>query len=490
MNALSTKDLRNLFKLRQDTPSDTHDKLRCERCQTISDNAEVEAKKVLPKKLAACGDLLDRMLQQNDSSFFAKPLVAQDHGVSKDLYEKKVKQPIDLGTIRSRLELPHDKPGAYASVTGFSKDVNRVFANVLKVWTPGQEIADAARRLQAWWVDEWTNTVPILMFMKSDNESGSPQFKAELELDLDSSNNERGDNFQEQIGMPDEEDMRCWSHHHSVDTVDDPIFRAAMRGSDSVSFVFGLEVTWSLIQQRKQEEEEKLALLELEEAQRCSVANTSGAYDCSSDESDDEMVVESLENTANRACDGDSPRIPVSHTNQCIGLSEVVESNNDINDDSEGDIAMANNFEPKVADESPDVCLKVSTNPPLTPINFGAQQGKNGEIDPADVHDTTPGTISCPEELTSTKSEHPAGLSANECELPMDKWKCMSCTFLSSATRTTCEMCRTRRDLSATEKWLCETCTYVNASIKKSCGMCKKKRQPPKKKRRILGEVA
>ena len=37
-----------------------------------------------------------------------------------------------------------------------------------------------------------------------------------------------------------------------------------MRGFDTVSFIFGLEVTWSLIQQRQQEEEEKKAMLELE----------------------------------------------------------------------------------------------------------------------------------------------------------------------------------------------------------------------------------
>jgi hypothetical protein len=76
-------------------------------------------------------------------------------------------------------------------------------------------------------------------------------------------NNDRGDDYQEQIGMPDEENMRHWSHHHTADTVDDPVFRAAMRGCDAVSFVFGLEVTWSLIQQRQQEEEERIALQEL-----------------------------------------------------------------------------------------------------------------------------------------------------------------------------------------------------------------------------------
>ena len=55
--------------------------------------------------------------------------------------------------------------------------------------------------------------------------------------------NERSEDFQEQIGMPDEENMHSWSHHYDVSSCDDPIFRAAMRGTDAVSFVFGLEVT-------------------------------------------------------------------------------------------------------------------------------------------------------------------------------------------------------------------------------------------------------
>ena len=62
--------------------------------------------------------------------------------------------------------------------------------------------------------------------------------------------------------------MRHWSHHHSTDTVDDPVFRAAMRGCDAVSFVFGLEVTWSLIQQRQQEEDEAAAATLLQEMHR------------------------------------------------------------------------------------------------------------------------------------------------------------------------------------------------------------------------------
>ena len=123
VNALSTKDLRNLFKLRSGTPSDTHDKLRCERCKIIQDNAELEALKVLPKKLKACLELVNRMFQHDDSIHFRKPLIPQDHGVRKEDYEKTVKQPMDLETIRSRLEMSQDQTSSYKNVSGVSKDV-------------------------------------------------------------------------------------------------------------------------------------------------------------------------------------------------------------------------------------------------------------------------------------------------------------------------------------------------------------------------------
>ena len=43
-------------------------------------------------------------------------------------------------------------------------------------------------------------------------------------------NAELGDDFQEQMGMPDEQNMRhCWYHHYSTANCNDLVFRAAMR---------------------------------------------------------------------------------------------------------------------------------------------------------------------------------------------------------------------------------------------------------------------
>ena len=133
VNALSTKDLKNLFKLRTGTPSDTHDKLKCDRCKIIHDNHELEERKVLPQKLAACKELLDLVLSQDDASFFLKPLDATQHGKTKEEYEQLVKQPMDFETIQKKLAVTAEQPSSYKSVSDFSKDVNRIFSNVVKV---------------------------------------------------------------------------------------------------------------------------------------------------------------------------------------------------------------------------------------------------------------------------------------------------------------------------------------------------------------------
>ena len=240
MNALSTKDLRNLFKLRSDTPSDTHDKLKCERCQIIADDAELQAAQVLPKKLEACRDLLRKMMERDDALQFVKPFdpsSQRDDGsstiVTREEYDKLVKQPMDLTFISNKLnstirnlsmnnENTANKSNGntgYKSVSEFSKDVNRIFANVFKIWYPAKdEIADSARDLQSWWVEEWSALVPILMNMKADdNTTNLPQDRHEHEENVSAEGallNERGEDYQEQIGMPDEENMRHWSVHH------------------------------------------------------------------------------------------------------------------------------------------------------------------------------------------------------------------------------------------------------------------------------------
>ena len=438
-----------MFKLREGTPSDTHDKLRCERCKTFVDNADRDSKRVLPKKLAACKDLVEVMWANEDASLFLAPLKPEDHDVSSETYDKAVKQPIDLGTIKAKLNAEPGQTNAYNSPSAFSKDVNRIFTNVMKVWNPGQEIADAARRLQGWWIEQWTALVPRLMSMKSgdDIEIINSDKTATEDEALSSAfvHNERGDNFQEQIGMPDEENMRHWSHHHHADTVDDPVFRAAMRGYSTVSFVFGLEVTWSLIQQRQQEEEEKQAMLELECIQEIEEEDdepsSAGAITQSSEITEKSLCiqekVEKIEEVVSEDLDVKS---------QDSGLSEVSGESDDILKDNfiTQEISAITQYDDDIMQEKKDE--------PQSKLDACEEKKEDDHCGST--------TTSSSEKGDSSQDDNNVALSSSSSPSSPEK----------------------KRTSSKSEEWCCTQCTFENKASAKKCGMCGKKKSTKKRK--------
>ena len=54
-----------------------------------------------------------------------------------------------------------------------------------------------------------------------------------------------------QVGLPNEDDIKNWSHHASVATVDDEVLRRCVASAPHlVSFVFGLAINADLVRQR------------------------------------------------------------------------------------------------------------------------------------------------------------------------------------------------------------------------------------------------
>jgi len=421
VNALSTKDLRNLFKLRAGTPSDTHDKLRCQRCKIIQDNAELEAIKVVPKQLKECASLLEEMCSLEDSQYFLEPLDPEKHNRSKEDYLKVVKQPMDLGTIRKRLALSGEQGTAYKKISEFAKDVNRIFSNVVKLWEPDEALSVSARTLQTWWLERWTSVVPKLMCMKATDEETATCDTATTSMEVEHDTNDRGDDYQEQIGMPDEENMRQWSHHHTTDTVDDPVFRAAMRGCDAVSFVFGLEVTWSLIQQRQQEEEERLALQEL------GSENEDEADDATSNPLDD-------------ASDDDCMEVERSVKGEHIDDSMEVEEGPMVEqiDDSED------------SDDSTDENIPIRNKNVLRGDEASSPDPKPHaetifEVDVASASESGDTPIKA-EILGESPLKAEAVAQESRVEVASSKeWSCSVCTLLNSFKRKSCSACGTKR---------------------------------------------
>jgi hypothetical protein len=373
-------------------------------------------------------------------------------------YQKNVKQPMDFGTVKNRLDKMNNTNG-YASPAAFSKDVNRVFSNVMKVWEAGQEIFDAAQRLQFWWVQQWTELVPRLMSMKADCDHEQGTSKPEVaggDNDENASPNlvERGEDYQEQLGMPDEENMRSWSHHHSTDTVDDPIFRAAMHGYDAVSFVFGLEVTWSLIQERQQEDEERRAMEELEKIDELDEAFEATKKAEKSDDGEEES--ESGEESGECEDEGkvekeDDASNPVAKRRKKIGVDNDDDTNSSLGDEDDG-----NEMADFIAEDSDEDEDGSDEEAPLVASDVQSEDSSEEEKEEIDEEKEE---IEEKEEVKEVEEE--ADVEMNEedpvnndapRERPGDeesnKWACSQCTFLNEMRNRSCEVCRQKKPRS------------------------------------------
>ncbi|VAH77912.1 unnamed protein product [Triticum turgidum subsp. durum] len=78
----------------------------------------------LPRALEHCRVLLDELLQHEDGWVFAKPVDTYEPGLGD--YHSEIRQPMDLGTVRRRLERCR-----YQNPLCFASDVRRTFRNAM-----------------------------------------------------------------------------------------------------------------------------------------------------------------------------------------------------------------------------------------------------------------------------------------------------------------------------------------------------------------------
>lgn len=247
--------------------------------------------------------------------------------------------------------------------------------------------------------------------------------------------------------------MRDWAHHHRTDTVDDPVFRAAMRGTDSVSFVFSLEVTWSKIQQRQQEDEDRKAMEELQALQALQ-EHCEEAADVYSDNYGEER-------DGNR---DEKESVKDASAQETMTNMVLVDS-----DDEDDDEAKNKPHETGV-----DVHSRSGVR---SEEAVALTNGSNGdETVAAAVTEETSTSSSSNESISSaisnssspTSSTPPPNRSIAEIS-PYAEFVQASEEGSSPSTNTD------------TENWTCEKCTLLNPSSKKACQICKAYRSSPRR---------
>lgn len=306
VNSLSSKDLRQLFRFDETTVSDTHKKLACKRCPTAAlqggtGGAEEAAAGVGLNK-AQCEAVRGLVVELQDGSLM--------QAVSNDLNELVARLPVEerVELLNWAEVLRRLDDGEYADLPAFTKHMRRQLTAVDKAvakaaadcaasgaagsrndtegsgegrGTDLAQLQTGLYRLSTAFERQWRALAPTLLSLRyQSNEekkeeevamdrakpakvdmtasSAAEENRVKKGLEEQEETVEEGNRFQAQVGMPLEEDLNNWSHHWNVETVDDPVFREAMLGlgtdMDVVSFVFGLEVTWSLLQQYPQPE--------------------------------------------------------------------------------------------------------------------------------------------------------------------------------------------------------------------------------------------
>jgi hypothetical protein len=261
--------------------------------------------------------------------------------------------------------------------------------------------------------------------------------------------------------------MREWAHHHRTDTVDDPVFRAAMRGCDSVSFVFSLEVTWSKIQKCQQEKEDQKALEELRALQELQEGHEEDGINTNEVE-DAVKMVEKID--GDRGSNGDvACKNPDQEDNIAIELQDSQIEMEDHYDTKVGSVSM----ELEVSD------AKGGSN--VDPFDKGAAMLVDGSDDEensneagkvrssGDVED-----IAVVTEETTSSSDGSAGGSASEPQASASA----PGQSVGGSTQDTGIIVTSEEESSPVAKanlklWDCGKCTYKNSTSKRKCDVCK-----------------
>ena len=93
---------------------------------------------------------------------FRDPVEPDEDGVPD--YLDKVKRPMDLMTIKSKMD---DK--GYRDEGEFAADVRQIFTNCFTYWKPGQPMYEAGERLQRTFEDKYSHMNKWIVKMSSED---------------------------------------------------------------------------------------------------------------------------------------------------------------------------------------------------------------------------------------------------------------------------------------------------------------------------------
>lgn len=280
INQFSSDELRNLFTLQNGTRSDTHDTLQCKRCKFVKKREGKITTEMPENQAAGCLTFLETIennLLQESIAFQKRELLrsssAETSADGKD--EAVTRLPFHdlIEDLRDQI-----KNHSFPTLSDYSRKQRALFKLIDDTFQqqrsekdPDGNSTDTSKLIDkllpksfsiySMFIKQWTDLVPELTAMKLSSQRGKgndAETSAQEEQGEGDNDDEDTDRFVEQEGCPEETDFNRWSHHCSPLTCDDELFAKALGDDENlVSFIFGLEINFSLLEQREQEQREE-----------------------------------------------------------------------------------------------------------------------------------------------------------------------------------------------------------------------------------------
>eukprot|EP00981_Chlorochromonas_danica_P009089 scaffold2486_cov169-Ochromonas_danica.AAC.8 len=316
VNCISTEELKQLFTIRaQETHSDTHDTLKCKRCTHMVNNKATKASKTKTlnsAQIEACLAFLEKFEENTlmeSLSYQRREIKRALENGTGNLTEATLTNVLPFHDQIDKLKmLLQDQ--TFANLTAYSRKQREVFmaieeqlqdarknkllpSNGSSLNNSNKENADGVPEETVEKIDctlaeifapsfsiyselikQWTDLVPNLVSLVGVEEDASDKMDVcpdcnESGANRDSNSSGPSATFVEQVGCPEDTDINNWSHHCSVLTCDDDLLCSAFGDTEDayISFVFGLEVNFSLLELREAQNREEVERKKAEQQQ-------------------------------------------------------------------------------------------------------------------------------------------------------------------------------------------------------------------------------
>ncbi|XP_015694510.1 transcription factor GTE3, chloroplastic-like [Oryza brachyantha] len=130
----------------------TKRKHRLPALQSAASPGDVGVSADLGDAFVRCGNLLDKLLEHEDGWVFAEPVDARALRLVD--YYLYISDPMDLGTVRHRLERRR-----YADPWAFAADIRLTFRNAMSYNSPGDPVYESAAELSDIFESEWPSVL-------------------------------------------------------------------------------------------------------------------------------------------------------------------------------------------------------------------------------------------------------------------------------------------------------------------------------------------